>query len=201
MKKTTLLLFILSFFNLHSQNIKDQLENIKTLDQAEKFISTRSDLTAEIIAISPEIDSLSSIANYKIINEGQILEDTESIYKIISVKKLKAFRVSYIYLDGKKLSMNEINKLRPEIINQYKKGISFSELANKYTMDGNTTGDLNWFTEGSMVPEFESAVKNHQKNEIFFVDIPYNKWYYVTLKTYENKEIRDIIALKIKTSR
>jgi parvulin-like peptidyl-prolyl isomerase len=65
-------------------------------------------------------------------------------------------------------------------------------------MDGNKTGDLNWFNEGEMVPEFEIAVKKHKKDEIFTVDVPERKWYYVTLKTHEDKEIQELTILKIK---
>jgi parvulin-like peptidyl-prolyl isomerase len=60
-------------------------------------------------------------------------------------------RVSYIYLDGSKLTNDNINKKRQEIIKLYKKGKSFGELVAIYNMDGNINkGDLGWFNEGTM---------------------------------------------------
>ena len=96
--------------------------------------------------------------------------------------------------------MDEINKLRPEIIMQYKKGIKFSELAKKYTMDTNITGDIYWFLEGQMFAEFENGVKTHKTGEIYTVDIPSEKWYYVVLKTYNEKDVTKITMLKVKSS-
>ncbi len=101
----------------------------------------------------------------------------------------KEFRVSYVYLNGKELTKGEIDNLREKIINDYESGIPFSELAKKYSMDNNSEkgGDLGWFPEGKMYLEFEEAVKNHKKGEIFIVDIPSRNWYYVVLKTYNDR--------------
>ena len=198
MRKITFLLCFVCFQSLFSQNVEIKLENIKTIEQAEEFIEKNPDLEAEIFSISPELDTVNIPANFKSLEIGNLITENGNTFKVISIEKNLTFRVSYIFLDGKKLSLNQIDKLRSKIISQYKKGISFSDLAKEYTMDGNVTGDLNWFSEGMMVPEFENAVKNHKKNDIFTIDVPNNKWYYVTLKTYEDKIVSRITMLKIK---
>jgi hypothetical protein len=38
-----------------------------------------------------------------------------------------------------------------------------------------------------MVDEFDSAVRQREKGEIFNVDLPEYNWYYVILKTHDNK--------------
>lgn len=54
-------------------------------------------------------------------------------------------------------------------------------------MDSNVNkGDLGWFSEGTMYKAFEDAIKSHKKNDLFEVDIPENRWYYVVLKTYND---------------
>lgn len=113
---------------------------------------------------------------------------------------MKAFRVSYIYLDGSKNSLENINKTRKIILKKYKSGISFSDLANEYTMNRSKNGDLGWFTEGMMVKEFENQIRNHKLNEIFTIDIPENKWYYVTLKTFSEKYVEELTILKVKNN-
>lgn len=112
----------------------------------------------------------------------------KDISKAIKVAPIKSMRVSYVYLDGSKLTLDEINKLRKKIISDYKKGKSFAELANLYTMDGVKDGDIGWFDSGMMVKVFEDEIKNHKKGNIFTVDIPENKWYYVVLKTFNDTE-------------
>lgn len=110
------------------------------------------------------------------------------ISKSISFSKCKSMRVSYIYLDGSKLNGDEIGNLRKKIISDYNNGTSFAVLANKYTMDSSKDGDLGWFDEGQMEKDFQDAIVKHKKGEIFTVDIAANNWFYVVLKTFDDKE-------------
>jgi len=108
--------------------------------------------------------------------------------KSVSTSKVKTMRVSYIFLDGSKLSSKVISEIRYEILTYFASGENFYDLANEYTMDGNKDGDLGWFEEGMMVKDFETAIKAHKKGDIFTIDIPENKWYYVVLKTFDDIE-------------
>lgn len=131
----------------------------------------------------------------KLVNKGE----TDYLYKVIEVEKSKEFRVSYIYLDGSKLSQAKIDSLRAMLINKYKSGISFSELNSQYTMDGNKNGgDLGWFQSGTMVREFENAIVKHKEGDIFTVDVDSKGWYYVALKTHADKENKMLTVIKIK---
>jgi parvulin-like peptidyl-prolyl isomerase len=107
-----------------------------------------------------------------------------------AVSQQLEFRVSYIFLSGKDLSLDRINILRKTIIDDYKKGVPFKKLAKEYSLDWNseTEGDLGWFPEGRMYPQFENAVRKHSKDDIFTVDIPSREWYYVVLKTHSNRK-------------
>ncbi len=199
MRQIMILFLILCIPNLQAQNSTDKLDKVTTIEEAEKFATDSPELTPKIVKLYPEIDSLVP-SYFKTVKAGYVFNENGNKFKVIHVNKVKAFRVSYIYLDGNKFTIGEINKLRPKIINQYKQGTPFSVLVKKHSMDSNATGDLNWFTEGMMVPEFENAIKNHKKGAIFTVDVPENKWYYVTLKTYEDKEVSEITLLTIKSS-
>lgn len=123
-------------------------------------------------------------------------EKYRELSKAIQFTTCKAMRVSYVYLDGSQMRLDKINKLRQSIISDYERGITFAELANRYTMDGLKDGDLNWFDQGMMVKVFEDAILAHKKGDIFAVDIPDEKWYYVVLKTYDDvKKVRMEIEL------
>ena len=197
---TFISIFLISLGN-YSQEIKEKLANINTIDDANRFAQENKNFHFELIKSIPEIenDEFSS----KVINAkpGDIFDDNEFTYKVLFSKNLKAFRASYIYLDGNKLSVKEIEKIRFKILNEYNQKKDFASLAKKYNMDANQNGgDLGWFSEGMMVPEFESAVETHKLNEIFKVDVLENKWYYIVLKTFNNKEVKELSILKIKSS-
>lgn len=118
------------------------------------------------------------------------------ISKSVAISKVKMMRVSYIYLDGSKIDLKRIGELRYEIMTFIANGKKFSDLANEYTMDGNKNGDLGWFEEGMMVKDFENAIKAHKKGDVFTVDIPENKWYYVVFKTFDDLEKVKLIIEK-----
>ena len=125
-------------------------------------------------------------------------------YKLISSSQETEYRVSYIYLNVKELTKKEIDSIRPVIIKKYKSGISFADLVEDYNMDGNLNkGDLGWFKKGKMVPDFEKAVIEHKKSDIFIVDVDNSNnhshdWYYVVLKTHNDRisEIKTFIRIK-----
>ncbi|MBF2707772.1 peptidylprolyl isomerase [Flavobacterium soyangense] len=200
MKKLILFIIIFISFQSFSQTIKEQLKQIITIDDAKKLATENPNLEAELLNIHPEIETDDFATKLADAKTGEIFSDLDFTYKILFETNINAFRVSYIFLDASKISLAEIEKLRTEILEEYKNGISFSNLANKYTMDNGKDGDLGWFAEGMMVPDFEKAVKNHKQNDIFKVDIENEKWYYIVLKTFNDKPIREFTVLKIKSN-
>lgn len=200
MKKLILFIIVFISFPSFSQSIKEQLKQIITIDDAKKLATENPNLEAELLNIYPEIDNDDFANKLAEAKTGEIFSDLDFTYKILFESNTNAFRVSYIFLDASKISLVEIEKLRTEIMKEYKNGISFSYLANKYTMDSSKDGDLGWFAEGMMVPDFEKAIKNHQQNDIFKVDIANENWYYIVLKTFNDKVIRELTILKIKSN-
>ena len=183
------LLLVLNFFYLTVAS-SQSLKQINSLEEAENFIKLNP--KAEITTLEIINDSLDYYKN-RFLEKDMIDKD-----RIVKIEPIISMRVSYIYLDGNKLTIKEINRKRDEIIKLYQKGESFGELANTYNMDGNiNNGDLGWFNERVMHKTFEDAIKNHSKNELFKVDINENKWYYVVLKTYNDlpKSIFYILSL------
>lgn len=132
---------------------------------------------SNLVSITTSNDSL----NYYLVKLKDVSES-------ISLVKIVSMRVSYIYLDGYVIKKDEINNIRKKILASYRNNVSFSSLVKKYTMDTAEEGDIGWFDEGMMVKIFEEEIKKHKKGDIFTVDIPENKWYYVVLKTYDDKE-------------
>lgn len=179
--------------------LAQDLAEIKSVKSAKKFIQSNPSLEGEMIAFTS--GDTTSLAKQLIKNEvGFIFSDELYTYKIIAVEITPLFRASYVYLDGSKLSKYKIEQQRKEVLEKYKAGTPFRELALQYSMDGNAKkgGDLGWFKEKMMASGFEKAVKEHKAGEIFTVDLPENDWYYVVLKTHPDQQFKTIQVLKIK---
>jgi PPIC-type PPIASE domain len=176
------------------------ISKIKTVSQAETFISINPKTDSKLFTIESSNDTteiLMPLYNKKL---GFTFYIDNIAFKILSIESILSFRVNYIYLNGDKFSKLQIDSLRQEIISKYKAGTNFFDLVQQYNMDGNFTGDTRWFTENMMVKNFEQAVKNHKKNEIFIVDTPEQNWYHVVLKTFDDTYIKKVTLLKTKSN-
>lgn len=120
------------------------------------------------------------------------------LHKVITEGTEDACKVQYIYLDGKRRSAGEMKALRSQIIAAYKNGTPFLNLVHKFSEDGNPTGTLDWFYEGMTDPDFDKAVRSKPAGSIFTVDVPQRYWYYVVLKTDENKELPTKYTISIR---
>ncbi|MFI1743187.1 peptidylprolyl isomerase [Thalassobellus sediminis] len=205
-KQLLLLLFICFSPILKAQNATEiELETIETAAQIESYLETKKSKKNKLITFNEEKHKTQlAKALFKMhvgstkVNENEF---EKTLYKVVSKTKKIYYRVSCIYLDGTKYSLEKIINLRDIIIKKYKNGASFNFLAKQYSMDHNANkgGDLGWFLKESIHPEFGEKVIGieHEINDIFTIDIPSKNWYYVVLKTYEPKEISEIEVLKI----
>lgn len=211
MKKSFLLsviyLSVASFAQDALLTIKDKMSKINTVKAANVFLKDTS--------IHGQLSNISSINDTSEVDKmlfsaakGDIVEFASEdpsiglLAKILSSKKSIHYRVNYIYLNQAELTKSTIDSLRQVIIQKLSQGEKFEDLAYKYSMDGSgeNGGNLGWFTEGVMNKTFENAVKSHTLNQVYTVDIPENKWYYVVKNTYKPvmSEVRDILWVQVK---
>ncbi|MDX5348265.1 MAG: SurA N-terminal domain-containing protein, partial [Hymenobacteraceae bacterium] len=90
---------------------------------------------------------------------------TFTVYKVSDVKEADqaAVRASHILIKPENETPEakaEALKKAKDILNHKKAGADYSQMAQQHGTDGTAAvgGDLGWFTEGRMVPEFEKAV-------------------------------------------
>jgi parvulin-like peptidyl-prolyl isomerase len=166
MKKTMLLALLIASTVCVAQN--------PSQEQAEDYMHKMEAWQDRDVTIN---DSL-----YKLLDghsKRDIVVKGRDIYKIMFVKETPQYSASYIFLDGNTLSLSKINATRKKILSKYKSGTTFSALIAEYNMDKNPKADNMVFTTGVMVPEFEKAVKEHAPGELYTIDVPGSKWYYV----------------------
>ncbi len=195
----TISLFLFYSFAF-GQSKQNDLSKIKTISQAETYISANPKSDSKIFTIESSTDTTEIDKPIYSKRIGFTFYIDKVGFKILNIDSTLSFRANYIYLDGNKFSKKQIDSLRQEIISKFKTGTSFFDLVQQYNMDGNFNGDTKWFTENMMVKSFEEAVKAHKKNEIFTVDTPEQNWYHVVLKSYDNTYIKKVTLLKTKSS-
>ncbi|WP_223034547.1 peptidylprolyl isomerase [Hanstruepera marina] len=200
------IIILLPLFNVFGQEdfTEQELDSILNLNQAERFLETHPQKGNEIITFNEENHQTNMVRD--LFSRGRVTIESGTYnthYKVVERNSIPHYRASYIYLDGSKMNDSEINTTRNRIIEKFKEGTPFSQLALQYSMDKNAKkgGDLGWFTKGTYYPEFEYVITsgNHQLNDIFTLDIDEKNWHYVILITYDVKEIREVKALKIVT--
>ncbi|GAA4302137.1 peptidylprolyl isomerase [Aestuariibaculum suncheonense] len=204
-KLLTYSLFCFTVSALAQTATEDDLIAIESTKQVDSFLQTKKHKGNKIVVFNEEKHKTILAKELFSMSRGAVKtkenEFEKTFYKVLEKNKTPYYRVSYIYLDGNKLSESDIINLRSEIIKKYNNGIPFSYLAKQYSMDdyAKKGGDLGWFTEGKMPMIFETEVINggHGLEDIFSIDIPENNAYYLVLQTHEPKHIAEIKVLKI----
>lgn len=204
MRKLLILVLLASSlvtFGQKAKKIKKKLKKIDESERVQKLKSKYPEWQVELVSVNSESRTLNeSVRNLKV---GEMVTVAEAgklyVYKLLEAKESREFRARYIYLNGDKLTKDELDSTRTLIIAKYNSGAEFTDLVKMFTMDGNTKGgDLGWFHEGAMVNEFETAMRDHKKGDIFYIDVVDNKWFYVTLKTHDDKVKRTFDLIKVK---
>ncbi|MFT3946628.1 MAG: peptidylprolyl isomerase [Agriterribacter sp.] len=194
----TFLLMLFSVAVFSQATVREQFEKIKTQQDAQKFIDANAPLKPTLLHLKLGKDS--TLIDKRLLkqNKGDIFSVGYVTYLVLDGTESVNYRAQYIFLDGGSLSPAEIDDLKKVITQKIAAGESLDKLSDQYTMDGNTTkGDTGWFFGEEMMPkEFQDAVKNHKKDEVFFVDVPQNNWHYIVKKTYDDEVKKEITVLR-----
>lgn len=203
MKQLFFLLLCIPFLSFSQESLETELDSISSIDEAKTFAKAHKKSNKSKVFTFNKEKHKTRLADelFKLSKGGKkvVKGDYKTThYKVIDKQKTLHQRVSYIFFDGNKIDIEEINEKRDKIISQYQQGYEFNKLAQLHSMDLNAKrgGDLGWFPEGEMHPTFEEAVKDHDTNEIFTLDIEDRNWYYVVLKTHDSKTIEEITVLQ-----
>lgn len=187
------------------KEFEKSLDSIQTLDDVTIFLKKNKTAKGKVIVFNREKHNTRMADGIFKMRVGakRTFGDApqKTYYKVIEKYKIPYYRVSVVYLDGNKMSKSEINAMRSKVTSKYQEGFMFQDLAKQYSMDltAKQGGDLGWFTEGDLHPEFERQVieGNYRADDIFNIDVPETNSYYVALMTYDKRLIEEAKVLKI----
>lgn len=198
MKRTILFLSIFFTANSFGQSLTGELQQANTYDEVKALTDKDPALRLDLLQVNECIDTSALQKQFYTKKYGDIFVIGGDTYKVLYDTSSVFSRVNYIFLDGAKLSIRQIDSIRSLIMGAYKKGVPFDSLASKYNMDGNQNfGDTNWFTDGIMAKEFSDAVKQHKISDVFAVDIKQHNWFYVVKKTFETARFKQMAIVHI----
>lgn len=184
------------------EQVRKDFGNLKTQGEARAYIS-KTGLPGDILELDQIRDSSAAALKLFKASKGEVIEqqagDKTYLYKAVTTIEADADRVQYIYFDNSKVKKGKIDSLRAVILKRISNGESFAALAKQYSMDpnGKRGGDLGWYDPAMFVRDFVNAVRAHKKDDVFTVDVPANKWYYVVRKTHNTIKRKKIIAAYI----
>lgn len=203
-----LIFFTFVSFLVNGQIIKRtklEISSIQTVLEANEYLANHSStMTGQLFELSSRADTADFYQKLISMEKGNIIDfagDNEKhfFFKTLETRNVKSFRVQYIFLDNKKLTLEKIDSLRRVIFRRLDKGDSFDSLAKEYSIDGNALkgGDLGWFEEGMMNAKFEKSIGSKKTGEIFTVDIPSEKWFYVVRNSHDPRLDKKVTVLYI----
>ena len=118
-------------------------------------------------------------------SDGEVLVEGGDLYRVDGVKEFMVGSYGIIEFDIEKVPLGEINLQRKAIMAKYKLGTDFAQLATEYGEDRSADAADIELSEDFMMPEMREACLQHSPGQIFMVDIPDMKRYYVMVENHE----------------
>jgi parvulin-like peptidyl-prolyl isomerase len=203
--RLTTALLLISSIAIAQKDFEKSLDSLQTLDDVNLFFKKNKTIKGKVIVFNEDKHKTRMAEDILKMGIGskKYFKDApqRTYYKVIEKNEIPYYRVSCVFLDGSKKSIKDINIIRNQVISKYQEGYRFTDLAKQFSMDNTAKqgGDLGWFTNGDLHPDFEIAVieGNYSKDDIFTVDIPEINAYYVVLITKDKRLIKESKVLKV----
>ncbi|WP_034058601.1 peptidylprolyl isomerase [Lacinutrix jangbogonensis] len=209
-KIVILLLLSVSLCSFAQNKAKKELKSIETFEQAEDYANNSTKSKKIRLLVFNTEKHQSSLAKELLempsgFTKTERTQFKKIYYKVIKKEKEPHYRISYIFFDGNKMPVDEIYRLRKQIMIKYSKGVDFGDLAKKYSMATNAIqgGDSGWVKDGELPIEIEDEANNlkHQLDDIFDVGITDDNGFYIIKKTHRLKTIKEVYVLKVQEAR
>ncbi|MCD6332897.1 MAG: SurA N-terminal domain-containing protein [Bacteroidales bacterium] len=162
--------------------IYNELPEFKRIENAGQYVALNSDdpFNENYFApsdLDPTLTDWVKKAKVGDVFGPYLVDDTWKIARVTGIKLLPdSVRASHILIrPDDNGNFDAAQATADSLLNLIKKGASFEKLAAQYGTDGTSThgGDLKWFTQEKMIPEFSKACFFAKKGDEFTVKTSY----------------------------
>jgi len=126
------ILFLFTSILFAQNDFEKSLDSVQTLDDVNLFFKKNKTAKGKVIVFNQEKHKTKMAEDiFKMrIGAKKYFKDSpqKTYYKVIEKYEIPYYRVSYVYLDGNKISMKEINNIRENVISRYHNGYRFTDL-------------------------------------------------------------------------
>jgi parvulin-like peptidyl-prolyl isomerase len=189
-----------------SQNVSKELQGIETEEQAEAYVDGKKKKYYQIMHFNEE-NHQSKLAQ-DLLTGGQGTTTTtrtqfeKTHFKVVGKTNYPHYRLSYIYLDGKKNSMKKIDMVRKTVLHKHDSQLeTFANLAKKYSNAQNAFkgGDTNWVKINNLPNALADLdeILGHKVDDIYMVSDIENNKFYIVKKTHVIRRIKEVKVLKV----
>ncbi len=189
-------------YNAAKEYIDKALPEFQSTEDPKQYVSANSDLPFD--SRYYKAGQLSDTLNKFMFSasEGAVFgpyfeEETYKIARLVKVAfmpdTVKARHILIQPTEQSQAGVDKAKNLADSVMNAVKKGANFTELVAKYSADKGsvpTGGDLGWFEEGRMVPEFNDAAFSMSKGETKVVQTQFG--YHVLQVTDRGPETKKV---------
>lgn len=187
-----------NIISIKEYNIENKLDSFET-KVIENHFTTLVILGKDSSSINPKIDSLLFNGQKNTYIGPVHYNGYKSIYLIKEVVATYKMRVGQIYINPISKSDLEVDSIAKEILLRVKNGSSFDSMCKKYSHNyrDRYECDLGWFNSGEMIKEFELAVLDHKKGDVFQVKTTFGTH---VVKVLEDsiEQFRNVTYIEIK---
>ena len=147
---------------------------------AAQFVNLNSDIqylgrNQRLAEFSTQVQDFISSAKVGDVFGPYFEDNAYKASRLVSISSIPdSARASHILIQ--EASLEASNALADSLMGLIKKGADFADLASRYSKDPGSAingGDLGWFTEGMMVPEFNDAVFFGKTGDIVMTQTQY----------------------------
>jgi hypothetical protein len=188
MKNILLFLFLSATLFSFSQNHKDAIASINSLEDAEAYADEFEEVT--VVFLHEELSNSTYIDMKDTLKVGDSFGMQFYRLKVVALGEKELFHCRYIFINEFELDDGQAKKNQDLIVNKLSNGDAFEDLHAKYSMDKNlNAGDLGWIDPDHMAEGFRDALITHKNGDVFKCSDDSLGWHYVVEVTDEPKKI------------
>lgn len=189
-------------YSAASEYINKILPEFKAAEDAKQYVAANSDLPADnrfykAGQLSDSLDKFMFTAKEGDVFGPYFENETYKIARLVKIASMpdtvKARHILVQPTEQSQAGVDKAKQLADSLKTAVQGGANFAELVEKYSADKGsvpTGGDLGWFPEGQMVPEFNDAAFSMNKGETRVVETQFG--YHVLQVTDKGPETKKI---------